>query len=600
MVNDDDVEKYEASRKRQRSIPSPLTHSKVLRALQDVGSGYEADRSSETLEGDRIRRLGSPLQLKPLTRQRGQRTRVSSPRMSFSRVLRYGSPSPSSSEVESRGVKEEEQSESEYRSATPSEAESGGVKEEERSEDEDHSATPSEVESEEVKEEEQSEGGRRSAAPSDVESRAAKEEEQSESEYCSATPSEAESGGVKEERSESECRLATPSEAESEGFKEEERSEDGYCSATPSEAESGRVKEEERSEDEGSSATPSEAESGGIKEEERSEDGYRSAASSDVESGGVKEEERSESGRRSAAASAAQPQGFEIWNDADDSDEAGDSAADESSAGPSDKENNKSHRVPFAYLQHGEYAWVTNYLPPLNNAMSAARDAGTSMAGPVFTAKYLEDSEEEETEGESMARPIDLTEEDPEIKEEEEREGSSRALAIDLTHEDSRSESSYHAGPAKAVPVQAITIDDIEDYTLRSRVRQVIDIIPDCAVGAARDALVYTRFSVNDALELLSVITGQSQDSLLGPCQGQSPESRSSSPSLEIENKYDPESRETESANDDRSPLVDSNEGSAEGSFFDEALWTSNNCVEFVDDRYQPYALETPGRNPFQ
>ena len=58
-------------------------------------------------------------------------------------------------------------------------------------------------------------------------------------------------------------------------------------------------------------------------------------------------------------------------------------------------------------------------------------------------------------------------------------------------------------GPAKAVPVQAITIDDIEDYTLRSKVRQVIDIIPGCAVGAARDALVYKRFSVDDALELL-------------------------------------------------------------------------------------------------
>ncbi len=59
-------------------------------------------------------------------------------------------------------------------------------------------------------------------------------------------------------------------------------------------------------------------------------------------------------------------------------------------------------------------------------------------------------------------------------------------------------------GPARAEPVQDISLDDIEDYQLRSKVKRMMDILPSVTVLLCRNALITKRGNFDDAMDLLT------------------------------------------------------------------------------------------------
>ena len=59
-------------------------------------------------------------------------------------------------------------------------------------------------------------------------------------------------------------------------------------------------------------------------------------------------------------------------------------------------------------------------------------------------------------------------------------------------------------GPAKALPVTELDIDEIEDYQLRSKILRMRQILPHHAVRACKDALERKKYNFDDAMELLA------------------------------------------------------------------------------------------------
>ena len=60
------------------------------------------------------------------------------------------------------------------------------------------------------------------------------------------------------------------------------------------------------------------------------------------------------------------------------------------------------------------------------------------------------------------------------------------------------------AGPARALPVQDISLDDIEDYQIRTKVKRMMDILPSTTVLLCKNALVAKRGNFDDAMDLLT------------------------------------------------------------------------------------------------
>ena len=60
------------------------------------------------------------------------------------------------------------------------------------------------------------------------------------------------------------------------------------------------------------------------------------------------------------------------------------------------------------------------------------------------------------------------------------------------------------AGPAKAKPVEDITLDDIEDYQLRVKVERMRIVLPSHTVRQCKDALLKKKCNYDDAVDLLS------------------------------------------------------------------------------------------------
>lgn len=59
-------------------------------------------------------------------------------------------------------------------------------------------------------------------------------------------------------------------------------------------------------------------------------------------------------------------------------------------------------------------------------------------------------------------------------------------------------------GPAKALPVVELDIDEIEDYQLRSKIIRMRQILPYHGVRACKDALERKKYNFDDAMELLA------------------------------------------------------------------------------------------------
>lgn len=59
-------------------------------------------------------------------------------------------------------------------------------------------------------------------------------------------------------------------------------------------------------------------------------------------------------------------------------------------------------------------------------------------------------------------------------------------------------------GPAKALPITDLDIDDIEDYQLRSKISRMRQIFPHHTVRACKDALERKKYNFDDAMELLA------------------------------------------------------------------------------------------------
>lgn len=60
------------------------------------------------------------------------------------------------------------------------------------------------------------------------------------------------------------------------------------------------------------------------------------------------------------------------------------------------------------------------------------------------------------------------------------------------------------AGPARAQPIQDISLDDINDYQLRTKVKRMMDILPSTTVLLCKNALVAKRGNFDDAMDLLT------------------------------------------------------------------------------------------------
>ena len=59
-------------------------------------------------------------------------------------------------------------------------------------------------------------------------------------------------------------------------------------------------------------------------------------------------------------------------------------------------------------------------------------------------------------------------------------------------------------GPAKALPLAELEINDIEDYQLRSKIRRMRQILPHHTVRACKGALERKKYNFDDAMELLA------------------------------------------------------------------------------------------------
>lgn len=62
------------------------------------------------------------------------------------------------------------------------------------------------------------------------------------------------------------------------------------------------------------------------------------------------------------------------------------------------------------------------------------------------------------------------------------------------------------AAPTKAQPVEATSIDDIEDYQLRSKITRILTILPQKSVAMCKNALLRKKGNFEDALEFLSAM----------------------------------------------------------------------------------------------
>ena len=67
-------------------------------------------------------------------------------------------------------------------------------------------------------------------------------------------------------------------------------------------------------------------------------------------------------------------------------------------------------------------------------------------------------------------------------------------------------------GPAKAQPVEDITLDDIEDFQLRLRVERIRIILPQHSISACKQALLNRKGNYEDALELLTSQESQAHE----------------------------------------------------------------------------------------
>lgn len=62
------------------------------------------------------------------------------------------------------------------------------------------------------------------------------------------------------------------------------------------------------------------------------------------------------------------------------------------------------------------------------------------------------------------------------------------------------------AAPAKAHPVEATSIDDIEDYQLRAKIIRILTVFPQNSVAICKNALIHKKGNFDDALEFLSAM----------------------------------------------------------------------------------------------
>lgn len=66
------------------------------------------------------------------------------------------------------------------------------------------------------------------------------------------------------------------------------------------------------------------------------------------------------------------------------------------------------------------------------------------------------------------------------------------------------------AAPAKARPVEATSINDIEDYQLRCKIIQILTVLPQKSVAVCKNALLRKKGNFDDALEFLSAMDADS------------------------------------------------------------------------------------------
>ena len=105
-------------------------------------------------------------------------------------------------------------------------------------------------------------------------------------------------------------------------------------------------------------------------------------------------------------------------------------------------------------------------------------------------------------------------------------------------------------GPAKALPVTELDINDVEDYQLRSKISRMRQIFPYHTVRACKDALERKKYNFDDAMELLAsqeirtaridLTTSDGEDSLSSQAASKKAPAKQQikAPNLKIQDKW--------------------------------------------------------------
>lgn len=83
------------------------------------------------------------------------------------------------------------------------------------------------------------------------------------------------------------------------------------------------------------------------------------------------------------------------------------------------------------------------------------------------------------------------------------------------------------AAPAKALPVEATSIDDIEDYQLRTKISRILTVLPQKSIAVCKTALLRKKGNFDDALEFLSAMDADSDPDHKPPSTRNEKEQRS-------------------------------------------------------------------------
>lgn len=143
--------------------------------------------------------------------------------------------------------------------------------------------------------------------------------------------------------------------------------------------------------------------------------------------------------------------------------------------------NNGKEDAPVIGLQKFNEITSKSFYKPLD---SAAKRHGSALSGSVFDSRNRDES--------------NTTSRIPALKR------SADVMANAYGSVSRPAKQVRQTAPAKAVPVVAMTLDDVADYSLREKIKRLQAVIPAYTVDVCYNALTTRRGNVDDALDYLT------------------------------------------------------------------------------------------------